>query len=770
MLGGRGQVADAATAPIPGPRGPAVARAARELEAWGWERRWRGRDPYDALNGSRARKLGRTPLARRVVIQLAKRSPVDLSGPLGVPRGENANAIAHVLGAYARMDPGLGIEEAAARAEWAIDRLEELRCSAYEEPCWSYHFDVETRFFFYSAETPNTIATSFAAHALIDAHERLASDRALALAEGAGDFFLRRIARTDDPDGSGAFLGYFPGDRTPIHNASMLAASALARLAALTGRADFAEAAAGAVRYALDHQREDGSWPYAEGDVGGWVDNFHTGYVLDALLRCARALGDEEALAAWRSGLRYFRERLVDPDGAPRFTDRSRHPIDGQCVAQSIETLVLGSELHPELLADARRVLDFGVERMRRRDGAFVFQRHARLVNRAAHVRWVQAPMLAALVDLDAAERGAAAREGEAMRVWIDLANSPHPLLFGPISERLERLGAEVDVTYRDHAQTEELTLERWPGASRIGDPSPPGLLAKARAIGGRVVALREWASRRRPDVALSHNSYAQALAARSLRTPAVTAMDYEHQPANHVAFRCAQRILLPEAVPEAAVRRQGASPAKVVRYRGLKEEVYLADFEPDEGILERLGVERPPGGAVVVARSAPAGAAYHPGENPILDDCLRALSAREDVVTVALARHGWQREALRALGLPRLVVPDGAVDARSLLHAADAFVGAGGTMSREAALLGLDTWSAFAGRRPAVDEWLESEGRLHALSGPDQLASIGPRQGVGADLARLASEGERIRDAFVDAVHAAAGREPVSHSQEVLR
>ena len=341
------------------------------------------------------------------MIQLARRSPFDLSRPLGVHHRVNANTIAHVLGAYARMDPALGIETAA-RASWAIDRLEALRAPGYEEPCWGYDFDVETRFFFYSATTPNTIATAFAAHALLDAHERLGSERALALARGAGDFFVHRIERTEGK--GGAYLGYFPGDRTPIHNASMLGASVLARLGAACGREDFTEAARSAAGYCLAHQRKDGSWPYAEGDVGGWVDNFHTGYVLDALLRCAKALEDEDTAKAWSRGLRFFRERLFDPDGAPRFTTESRYPIDGQCVAQSIETFAVGAALHPVLLADARLVLDFGLERMARSDGAFVYQRHRRFVNRAAHVRWVQAPMLSALVRLDEAERLAASK------------------------------------------------------------------------------------------------------------------------------------------------------------------------------------------------------------------------------------------------------------------------------------------------------------------------------------------------------------------------
>jgi predicted glycosyltransferase len=342
-------------------------------------------------------------------------------------------------------------------------------------------------------------------------------------------------------------------------------------------------------------------------------------------------------------------------------------------------------------------------------------------------------------------------------KVWIDLSNSPHPLLFAPIARRIEELGGTVVVTYRDHAQTAELTLERWPDATLIGDASPPGRAHKAGAIAGRVWRLGRWAWRERPQVALSHNSYAQLIAARALWMPSVTAMDYEHQPANGVAFRAANRILLPEAVPAEIVAKQGAKPAKVTRYRGLKEELYLADFTPDPEILSRLGVRRPEGGAVVVARSAPAGAAYHPEENPILEDCLRALDGREDVVTVALARHGWQRERLRALGLKRLVVPDGAVDARSLMIAADAFVGAGGTMSREAALLGLPTWSAFAGERPAVDRWLESEGRMQELTNPAALAGIGPRVDRGADLARLERESERIRDVFVEAVMEAA-------------
>ncbi len=411
----------AAHAPLPSATAMAVAATAESaraalvaLERWGEARDWRGRDPYDALNGSRTRLLGRTRLGRRLVIQLAKRSPLDLSRPLGITPGENANAIAHVLSAYARMGDRLGID-AAARTEWCIDRLEALRARGYEEPCWGYHFDVETRYFFYPRTTPNTIATAFAGHALLDAAERRGSARAAALAAGVGEFLLRRIEATPDPDrtGGGAYLGYFPGDRTPIHNASLLAASVLARLAARERSAPAGEQAArarDAVAYAVAHQRADGSWPYSEGPrgMGSWVDNFHTGYVLDALLRCGEALGDADALAAWERGLDLFADRLVDRDGAPRSTLERRYPIDGQSVAQSIDTFARAARRRPERLADARRVLGWGLANMRRADGAFQFQRRRRRANRAAHVRWVQAPMLSALVTLLEAEEAAA--------------------------------------------------------------------------------------------------------------------------------------------------------------------------------------------------------------------------------------------------------------------------------------------------------------------------------------------------------------------------
>jgi predicted glycosyltransferase len=345
------------------------------------------------------------------------------------------------------------------------------------------------------------------------------------------------------------------------------------------------------------------------------------------------------------------------------------------------------------------------------------------------------------------------------MRVWIDAANSPHPLLFAPVSRQLEQEGHEVVVTARDHAQTLELARRSWPELTAIGGESPGGRTRKALTLKRRITGLRAWARSTRPDVALSHNSYAQIVAARSLRIPIVTAMDFEHQPANHLAFRLANLVLLPEAFPGSVARRQGAVSRKVLRYPGLKESLYLGDFEPSAEVLDELGVGTLGERVLVVARTPPSRALYHRMENRLFVESLRRVASQDEVACVALTRHPEQRASLEELGLPNLTIPSRAVDARSLIRAADLFIGAGGTMTREAALMGIPTISVFAAEVPAVDRWLQGEGALSRVSSADQLGPVEHRERDPRPLAELRTESAAILDRFLAAVNAASSR-----------
>jgi predicted glycosyltransferase len=298
------------------------------------------------------------------------------------------------------------------------------------------------------------------------------------------------------------------------------------------------------------------------------------------------------------------------------------------------------------------------------------------------------------------------------MRIWVDLANSPHVALFGEIVEDLRRRGHDVFLTARDHAQTVGLALQRWPDVVVIGGGSPEAFGSKAVAVGCRARDLARLVRHERPDVALSHGSYGQAIAAARLRVPLVTMMDYEHQPANHLSFRLARRVIVPMVFPSTALRRFGAREAKVLRYNGFKEQLYLGNFREDVNVLHDLKLDREK--IIVVMRPAPEGALYHRMANERFDQLLETARTRSDIEAVVLPRGAG--DASRYGGRSGVIVPARPIDALSLLAAADLTVGAAGTMTRESALLGTPTYTVFIGQLAAVDAELMRLGLLRDL------------------------------------------------------
>lgn len=314
-----------------------------------------------------------------------------------------------------------------------------------------------------------------------------------------------------------------------------------------------------------------------------------------------------------------------------------------------------------------------------------------------------------------AALSGPVLAKAPAVHIWLDMANSPHPVLLGPVGRELERRGHKLTVTGRDHAQTRELALREWSDAVIVGGESPTGQLAKARSVAARVRGLRRALGANRPDVAVSLGSYAQILAARSLRARVLTLMDYEHQPANHLSFRLAHRIVVPAAFPAERLRHYGASNGRVRRFDGFKEEMYL-DQPPDPAGPPK----KASGKSLAVFRPPPEGALYHRHGNTSFDLLLSEAISREDVEVLVLPRMGWQYQRYSALLGVR--VPEHALPGVDLLQAADVFVGAGGTMCREAALLGVRAYTMFAGRPSAVDAELIERGLLFDLRGADEI------------------------------------------------
>ena len=331
------------------------------------------------------------------------------------------------------------------------------------------------------------------------------------------------------------------------------------------------------------------------------------------------------------------------------------------------------------------------------------------------------------------------------MLIWIDLANSPHVPFFRALVGEFRARGHEVEVTAREFAQTVELARAAGLGPSVVGGHGGGRLSGKAGNLLGRAWALARWAKGRGFGLAVSHNSYSQVLAARALGLRAVTLMDYEHQPANHLAFRLASRVVVPESFPDDALRRFGAGAGKVRRYRGIKEDVYLADFEPDLGfgglLKGRFGID-PGRDTLVVVRPPAREALYHRFENELFGELLARLVASPGAKVVLLARSDAQREEMVSRhASDNLFAPREALDGANLVAAADLVVSAGGTMNREAAALGVPAATVYAGRWAALDERLVREGRLKRIASRADVETLrvgkrgdaSPRRNAGA-------------------------------------
>lgn len=373
-----------------------VLRTLRDLERTGHERQWSGTDQYDALNATRVPQFAlRSALGRRLVIQAVKRCPFDLRPLLGVPPGVNAVSVAWAASTYA-LNGFLPEAEAGRRLARAVETLDRLRLDAHGGACWGYHFDFQSRVFFYPRSTPNSIATVFAGMALLDAYERLGDAELLDLGHQVGRFFLLEVPQTHDPPG--AFFGYLPEDRSPIHNSSLLVTAFLARLHVLTEDDEMGAAAESGLRWSIARQRPDGSWPYGESSNLRWIDNFHTGYVLEALHTCLQA-GLDEASEPLRKGLTFYEGRMFLPDGTPKYFVNKTYPIDMWSIAQAIQTFSIASPLD-RCLEKALHVFAFALREMRDENGSFIFQRTRLWANRACHVRGVMAPTMLALAHL----------------------------------------------------------------------------------------------------------------------------------------------------------------------------------------------------------------------------------------------------------------------------------------------------------------------------------------------------------------------------------
>lgn len=308
------------------------------------------------------------------------------------------------------------------------------------------------------------------------------------------------------------------------------------------------------------------------------------------------------------------------------------------------------------------------------------------------------------------------------MTIWIDLENSPHVPFFIPIIRELEARGIRVILTARDFAQTKQLILDARLDAKIIGAEAGDNPLRKTTMLLLRAVRLGLFLLTERIDLAVAHGSRGLLLASKILLVRTLILYDYEG--ANVKLFnKLASWIMTPDVIPESKLTSLGLSPAHSLRYHGLKEEVYIADYTPDPSFPSSLKLEQD---KTIITVRPPSHTAHYKSAASfrLFHDIMLRLAERSDIQVIFTPRSERQSAEIKSSPWFRpeqMLVLDQPVNGLDLLYHSDLVIGGGGTMNREAAVLGVPVVSIFKGESGAVDEWLEQQGKLTNLSSAEE-------------------------------------------------
>lgn len=309
------------------------------------------------------------------------------------------------------------------------------------------------------------------------------------------------------------------------------------------------------------------------------------------------------------------------------------------------------------------------------------------------------------------------------MKIWVDLASAPQVLFMHPLITEMRRLRHDVLITTREFSETIGLADHFGLEHICVGVHGGKGTVGKAFANLNRAARLIRLIRSQHVSLAVSHGSISQAIASVRLRMPMVALGDYEGQPGNHITCRVSRRLVVPDVFCKSHLRKYGGNEAKILTYPGIKEQVYLANFSPDPHFREKLGISAEQ--IVVTMRPPSIVSAYHRFKNTVFDDTLKYITAHPHVDVVLLPRGADQRSAYASLEIPNVLIPREIVDGPQLVYCSDLVVGAGGTMNREATVLGTPAYTQFQGQSGSVDEYLITQGKMVRVVDSSDIPSI---------------------------------------------
>jgi len=376
-----------------------ILTSVNKLEKWLEGHNYKGYDPADGLTSFlRPLTFGNLYLDR-LLQQLIWRSPINLRPLLGVKRLDSLIGRGYIARAYLIMFKLSGDDSYLQKASSCLDWLIKNKAPGFDQYGWGKMFDFASRGGRQNKLEPITVWTSLIGQAYLDAYEIIGDRKYLTVADGVCQWILK-VPRTQT--GSGFCINYMSqtnGNDT-IHNQSMLAAAMLVRTAKLCMNEEYLRVAQEAIKFTCSRQLLDGSWYYGEEPKWRWIDNFHTGYILDALKSYIELTNDKTYEEKLKSGFSFYKSSFFENNGRPKYYHDRTFPIDSQCAAQAIDTLTYFSDYDDTALELAVRVAKWTINNMQDRTGYFYFMRYPLFILKAPMIHWAQATTYKALAYL----------------------------------------------------------------------------------------------------------------------------------------------------------------------------------------------------------------------------------------------------------------------------------------------------------------------------------------------------------------------------------
>ena len=366
------------------------------VEKWVEDHDYKGYEPFDGLSSIFRPLTFGNLFFDRLLLQLIRQSPINLRPLFGVKPLDSTIGRGYMAWGYCHMFKITGDqnyrEKAAACLQWLIEN----KSTGYKEFSWGKHFDFASRSGLYKSFEPILVWTALIAQAFLEAYETFGDGKYLEVADSVCRWIVKLPRNQTD---SGFCMGYHNRDFTAdIHNSNMVGAAVLARTSRHTNNQEYLAVAKGAITYSCSRQLPDGAWLYGEDPQNHWIDNFHTGYNLDALKCYIDYSGDTEYEDNLKRGLKFYMDNFFEESGRPKYYHNRAYPIDSQCASQGIDTLSNFADVDKESLKLAQKVAYWTIKNMQDSKGFFYYRQYPIGIKaKAPMLHWAQATTYKAL-------------------------------------------------------------------------------------------------------------------------------------------------------------------------------------------------------------------------------------------------------------------------------------------------------------------------------------------------------------------------------------